>query len=246
MRVFITGGTSGLGLALARLYHREGHQVGMCGRDFSKISEQEREQFFCVEADVRDREKLQKGMLEFEQQKGELDLVIASAGRSVGHKTRDQNFDLSREIIEINVIGVMNTFEGALKLMLPRGRGHLVAISSVAGFVGLPGAGAYSASKAAVTTYCESMALDLRDRGIDVTTLCPGFVDTPLTRKNNHAMPFLIDAESAARLMKKAIDQKKVLYLYPWPMKWVILFLSRIPRGLYRWLMRAKAINYSQ
>src|SRR5690606_37128329 len=100
--------------------------------------------------------------------------------------------------------------------------------------------------KPAVTTYCESMALDLRDRGIDVTTLCPGFVDTPLTRKNNHAMPCLIDAESAARLMKKAIDQKKVLYLYPWPMKWVILFLSRIPRGLYRWLMRAKATNYSQ
>lgn len=150
-------------------------------------------------------------MRTFEKEVGDIDIVIASAGRSVGKKTRDQNFELSREVININVIGLMNTFEGALSSMLSRGRGHLVAISSVAGYVGLPGAAAYSASKAAVSTYCESLTLDLKERGIHVSVLCPGFVDTPLTKKNNHSMPFLMTAENAAELMKKAIDKRRAI-----------------------------------
>jgi len=246
MNIFITGGTSGLGLALGHAYQKDSHRVALCGRDLSKLSEQERKDFYCYEADVTDRETLHLAMKSFEKEVGDLDLVIASAGRSVGKKTRDQNFELSREVININVIGLMNTFEGALQSMLSRGRGQLVAISSVAGFVGLPGAGAYSASKAAVTIYCESLTLDLKERGIDVSVLCPGFVDTPLTKKNNHSMPFLMPANEAAQLMKNAIDKRRPLYIFPWQMKIVIQILRYLPRTCYRFLMQLKLFNYSQ
>lgn len=246
MNIFITGGTSGLGLALGHAYKKDSHHVALCGRDLDKLSEQERSDFYCYQADVTDRETLHQAMRSFEKEVGDIDMVIASAGRSVGKKTRDQNFELSREVININVIGLMNTFEGALLSMLQRGRGHLVAISSVAGFVGLPGAAAYSASKAAVSTYCESLTLDLKDRGIDVSVMCPGFVDTPLTQKNNHSMPFLMPADQAAFLMKQAIDKKTAIYIFPWQMKLIIQFMHSIPRSCYRFLMRLKWFNYSQ
>lgn len=244
--VFITGGTSGLGLALARLYDQAGFSVAVCGRDLTKLNPSERENFQCYEVDVTKSEDLIAAVDDFVARKGRLDIMIASAGRSVGSKSKVPRFDVAREVIAINVFGVINAFEAACKYMLPQKRGQLVAISSVAGFVGLPGASSYSASKAAVTIYCESLMLDLKDQGITTSVICPGFVDTPLTKKNNHSMPFLMSAEKAAVIMKKAVDQKQALTIFPWPMKLIITLLNKMPRRCYRFLMQLKLLNYSR
>ena len=247
MNIFITGGTTGIGLALAKLYLEEGHRVGICARNLSKFPTEIRNKYKllqCYEVDVTKREELYSAIYDFAPV--ELDMVIANAGRSVGVKSKTPQFSVANEIIDINVKGVLNTFDIALEIMLPRKKGHLVATASVAGFMGLPGAGAYSASKAAVLKLCESYSLDLKRHGIDVTAIAPGFIDTPLTQKNNHKMPFLMSAEKAAKLIKRALEKKKVLYIFPFRMKIVVSILDKMPRSLYRMLMNLKFLNYSE
>lgn len=247
MNIFITGGTTGIGLALAKLYLEEGHRVGICARNLSKFPTEIRNKYkllSCYEVDVTNREELHKAITDFAPV--ELDMVIANAGRSVGVKSKTPQFSVANEIIDINVKGVLNTFDIALEIMLPRKKGHLVATASVAGFMGLPGAGAYSASKAAVLKLCESYSLDLKRHGIYVSAIAPGFIDTPLTQKNNHKMPFLMSAEKAAKLIKRALEKKKVLYVFPFRMKIVVSILDKMPRSLYRMLMNLKFLNYSE
>lgn len=247
MNIFITGGTTGIGLALAKLYLEEGHRVGICARNLSKFPSEIKnkyKQLHCYEVDVTDRGDLYKAIHDFAPV--ELDLIFANAGRSVGAKSKTPQFSVANEIIDINVKGVLNTFDIALEIMLPRKKGHLVATASVAGFMGLPGAGAYSASKAAVLKLCESYSLDLKRQGINVTAIAPGFIDTPLTQKNNHKMPFLMSSDKAAKLIKRAIEKRKVLYVFPFRMWVVVSILDKMPRSLYRLLMNLKFLNYSE
>lgn len=247
MKVFITGATTGIGLELAQLYLSEGHEVALCGRDLTKLPSDFSSKYpkaKLYQVDVLEKENLALFLEEFSG--GELDLVIANAGISMGVKSRLPDFDSWRRVIDINIHGVINTFEPALKIMIPRKKGHLVAMSSVAGFNGLPGAGPYSASKAAVKTFSESLSIDLKREGIDVTTICPGFIDTPLTRKNPHPMPWLMDVKKAARLIQNAIEKKKTIYLFPWQMKLVVLFLSYLPRSFYKFIMTVKLFNFSK
>jgi NADP-dependent 3-hydroxy acid dehydrogenase YdfG len=144
--VFITGGTTGIGMELAKLYAKKGWRVGICGRDRSKFEEsfsidRENINFYCV--DVADREELQKAIAEFSNPIG-LDLMIANAGIGYKFKTKVPDFEWSYKMVQVNLLGVMYSFEAALDVMIPRNKGHLVAISSVAGFNGLPGVSAYS------------------------------------------------------------------------------------------------------
>ena len=246
MNIFITGGTTGIGLALAKLYLEEGHRVGICARNLEKFPSEIKNKYKllkCYQVDVVNREELRAAILDFAQ--GDLDIVIANAGRSVGAKSKTPQFSVANTIIDINVKGVLNTFEIALELMLPKKKGQLVATASVAGLVGLPGAGAYSASKAAVLKLCESYSIDLKRSGISVTAIAPGFIDTPLTQQNNHKMPFLMSSEKAAKLIKRAIEKKKPLYIFPFRMKVVMTILDKMPRRLYRALMGLKIFNYS-
>lgn len=247
MNIFITGSTTGIGLELARLYLKEGHRVAISGRDLSKLPVDFKGQFSNAsyyELDVLDKNKLSFAIKDFA--KGQIDIVIANAGISMGVKSRLPQFDRWREVIDTNIHGVINTFEPAIELMSQKHNGQLVALSSVAGFMGLPGAGAYSGSKAAVRTFCESLAIDLKREGIDVSIICPGFIDTPLTRKNHHPMPWLMSAENGALIIKKAIERKKVLYLFPWPMRILTCILSRMPRSLYRFIMTVRIFNFSK
>lgn len=247
MNIFITGGTTGIGLALAKQYLEEGHRVGICARDLSKFPSEIKnkyKQLKCYEVDVTKREELYAAVQDFAPR--DLDIVYANAGRSVGSKSKTPKFSVANEIIDINVKGVLNTFDVALEIMMPNKKGHLVATASVAGFMGLPGAGAYSASKAAVLKLCESYHLDLHRTGINVTAIAPGFIDTPLTKQNNHKMPFLMNSDQAATLIKKAVEKKKVLYVFPFRMKVAVYFLDRMPRFLYRSLMKLKFLNYSE
>lgn len=246
MNIFITGGTTGIGLALAKLYLEEGHRVGICARNLEKFPVEIKNKYKllkCYEVNVVDREELRAAIFDFAN--GELDIIVANAGRSVGAKSKTPKFSVANDIIDINVKGVLNTFEFALELMLPKKKGHLVATASVAGFMGLPGAGAYSASKAAVLKLCESYSIDLRPFGINVTAIAPGFIDTPLTQQNNHRMPFLMSSEKAAKLIKRALEKKKVLYVFPFRMRIVVAILEKMPRSWYRCSMGLKMLNYS-
>jgi len=247
MKVFITGGTTGIGLTLAESYLKDGHEVGVCGRNLSKLPEgfqEKHPKFKAYTVDVTDKDVLQKAIRDFAD--GTLDLIIANAGISMGSKTRKPNFDASRNVINTNVLGVMNTIEEAFNIMHAQGHGHIVAIASVAGLVGLPGAAAYSSSKAAVLKMCESYAMDFKQFGINVTAIAPGFIKTPLTDKNDHSMPFIISADKAVAKIKRAIEKKKVLFIFPWQMKIVTYFLEKMPRFLYRWVMSLKIANYSK
>ncbi len=249
VNIFITGGTTGIGLELAILYLKEGHRVGICARDILKFPVEIKNKYKLLktyQVDVTDRESLRSAVRDFAGPEEILDIMVANAGRSVGSKTTLPDFNAARDIVGINVIGFLNSFDVACELMIPKKQGHLVATASVAGMVGLPGAGAYSASKSYVLTLCESFSLDLEKYGIDVTAILPGFVDTPLTKKNNHKMPFLMNADKAACLIKNAIDSKKTFFIFPLPMKIVMTILKIIPRCLYRRVMRLKVFNYSK
>jgi short-subunit dehydrogenase len=164
--------------------------------------------------------------------------MIANAGISAIGNGPGTDFDRARQIIATNVIGLLNTFEKALTYMRRDKKGHLVAMSSLAGRNGLPGAGPYCASKAAVTTLCESLAIDLRRDNIDVTIVCPGFVKTPLTDVNRGPMPFIVSAEDAAKTIKRAVESTRVHVGFPWPMDLATNLLRILPRSLYVHVMR--------
>ena len=246
--VFITGGTTGMGMELAKLYAGKGWKVGVCGRDPSKFEDNfavARENISFYPVDVSNREELQAAITDFSQSIG-LDLMIANAGIGYKFKTKVPDFELSYKMIHVNLLGVMYAFEAALNVMIPRSKGQLVAISSLAGYNGLPGVSAYSASKSGVQKYCESLHLDLKQFNIDVTTICPGFVETPMTATNNHPMPFIIKAPKAALLIANAIEKKKMVYAFPFLFSTIVRMLSLLPRTWYRTFMKMKVVNYSK
>lgn len=246
--VFITGGTTGIGMELAKLYASRGWKVGVCGRDRQKFEEsfqigRDNVTYYCV--DVANRSELKNAIADFSKSIG-LDLLIANAGIGYKFKTKVPDFEWSYKMVHVNFLGVMYAFEAALEVMIPRGKGQLAAVSSIAGYNGLPGVSAYSATKAAVTKYCESLHLDLRQFNINVTTICPGFVETPLTASNKHAMPFLVKAPKAAYLIARAIDKKKMIYAFPFFFSTFVRIIGMLPRTWYRAFMGIKAVNYSK
>jgi len=246
LKIFITGGTTGIGLGLAEEYLKAGHSVGICGRNLDKLNPdfvKKYPKLKSYQVDVLNLEGLKKAVDEFSG--GKLDMMIANAGVSEGKTSKIPDFDVTRMVFTTNTLGVINAFEAGMKHMFPHKSGHLVAVSSVAGLVGLPWAGAYSASKSAVLKLCESYAVSFKKYGVDVTVIAPGFIDTPLTRKNNFKMPWLMSADQAVVKIKRALDRKTVLFVFPWQMKILMTILEKMPRSLYRFLMGFNLVNYS-
>lgn len=246
--VFITGGTTGIGMELAKLYLSQGWKVGICGRERSKFDEnfmahRDNVKFYAL--DVADRAELKSAIADFSKSIG-LDLMIANAGIGYKLKTKVPDFEFSYKMVHVNLLGVMYACEAALDVMIPRGKGHLVVVSSIAGYNGLPGVSAYSATKAAVAKYAESLHLDLKQFNIDVTTICPGFVETPLTSSNHHPMPFMVKAPKAAALIARAIEKKKMIYAFPFFFASAVRLISMLPRTWYRFIMTIKMFNYSK
>jgi short-subunit dehydrogenase len=161
-----------------------------------------------------------------------VDVVIANAGVSRRDSDGRTESERSREVIETNLLGVVHSFEPFMAEMERAGSGSLVAISSVAGFRGLPNAGAYSASKAAVNTWMESLRVRLYGR-VHVMTVCPGFVDTPMTASNRFPMPWLITADDAAERIEQGITRRTRVLVFPAPMRWLMAGLRLIPSALY-------------
>jgi hypothetical protein len=184
--------------------------------------------------DVSDEDEVQKAAKDFLARFGAPDLVIANAGISIGTLGEElRDVAQLRRVLEVNVAGLAATLAAFAPAMRAAGRGTLAGIASVAGFRGLPGAGAYSASKAAAISWLESLRVELRGSGVSVVTICPGYIDTPMTRVNRYRMPFLLPADVAARRIARAIDAKRRRAVIPWQMAIVATLLRSMPGWLY-------------
>ena len=159
---------------------------------------------------------------------------LANAGVSVGTLTEEAG-DLAafERVLRTNVLGMVATFQPFVAPMRERGAGRLVGIASVAGIRGLPGAGAYSASKAAVIAYLESLRVELHGSGVKVVTIAPGYIETPMTAVNDYPMPFMLPADEAARRFARAIDAGTGYTVIPWQMGVVAKLLRLLPNPLF-------------
>lgn len=236
LKVFITGASSGIGQALAEHYAKEGAIIGLAARRqdlLNTLQDSLTTETITYALDVRDAEALAGAANDFISRFGAPDIVIANAGVSAGTLTENRDdIKTFKGVIDINLLGMVHTFQPFIESMKQAGKGSLVGIASVAGIRGLPGAGAYSASKAAVIAYLESLRVELSINGIHVTTIAPGYIKTPMTDINEYAMPFLMAPEVAAKKFAQAIAKKKRFIVIPWQMGW----LARVMRFLPPWL----------
>lgn len=235
--VFITGASSGIGEALARHYARIVPALGLAARRKAELESLARALAIpCAiyPLDVTDLAAVKRAAEDFVSRFGPPDLVIANAGVSVGTRG-DEPEDLTklRRVLDVNVTGLAATLAAFVPSMRAAGRGTLCGIASVAGFRGLPGAGAYSASKAAAIAWLEALRVEMRGSGVSVVTICPGYVDTPMTRVNRYRMPFLLPADEAARRIARAIESKAPLAVIPWQMAIAGRLLRWLPPFVY-------------
>ncbi|HKW81542.1 MAG TPA: SDR family oxidoreductase [Casimicrobiaceae bacterium] len=238
MNVFVTGASAGIGAALARVYAARGAAIGLFARRSEALAALAASlpgvRCACYTGDVREPAALASAASDFLDRFGAADIVIANAGVSVGTSTEHAADNASfRALIDTNLLGILHTFQPFVAPMRAAGRGKLVGIASVAGFRGLPGAGAYSASKAAAISYLESLRVELFGSGVEVITICPGFIATAMTADNPYRMPFLLSTEKAARLIAGAIDRGRRFYVLPWQMAWLGRALRVLPRPVY-------------
>jgi hypothetical protein len=237
LRVIITGASSGLGLALARHYLERGAIVAAFARRgelLKTLSTEFSGQVICYALDVRDASAMQNAANDFIARVGVPDVIIANAGVSLGTLTEyAEDIDAFQQVMDINVLGIVKTFQPFVAAMRAAQQGTLVGIASVAGFRGLPGASAYSASKAATIAYLESLRVELHDSGVKVITICPGYIKTPMTANNPYTMPFILDADEAARRMVRAVERQTVFAVIPWQMDFVGRILKYLPNWIY-------------
>jgi hypothetical protein len=242
-RVFITGASSGLGAALAAQYAAQGAQLGLVARREQALHDLvlslpgAGHRVYAL--DVTDHAALAAAAADFLSAAGGIDVVIANAGISAGTLTGiDEDLRMFERIFAINVTATMATFAPFIEVMKRQAaageRGcRLVGIASVAGIRGLPGGAGYSASKAAVISYCESLRLEMRPFGVRVVTIAPGYIDTPMTRSNRYPMPFLMSAPRFAAKAVAAIDAGVSYRVIPWQMGIVARLLRLLPNPLY-------------
>ena len=241
-RVFITGASSGIGQALAKHYASQSATLGLVARRgevLQALSAELGVECAIYALDVRDGDALEKAAQDFMAHFGVPDIVIANAGVSHGTLTEHkEDIAAFKAVLEINVLGMLHTFQPFIDSMRQAGKGSLVGIASVAGIRGLPGAGAYSASKAAAISYLESLRVEMAPSGVHVTTIAPGYIRTPMTDVNTYKMPFLMDADVAAAKFAKAIENRRRFVVIPWQMSWVARFMRFIPPVLWDWAMK--------
>lgn len=237
MRVIITGASSGIGAALARCYAARGATLGLIARREQALRELAGalpSLTFTYPLDVTDAGALRQAARDFIDRAGVPDLVIANAGISVGTLTQEaSDLPVFERIMAVNVLGLVNTFAPFIAPMRRAGGGTLAGIASVAGIRGLPGSGAYSASKAAAITYLEALRGELRDSGIRVATVLPGYVATPMTEHNPYPMPFILTADEAGRRIARVIEAGRGYAVVPWQMAIVAKLLRLLPNRVF-------------
>lgn len=241
--ILITGASSGLGAELARTYAAPGIALALTGRDAARlesVAQQCRAKGATVEAavlDVTDAAALEDWMLARDDALP-IDLAIANAGISAGTGGDTEPVEQVRRIFAVNVDGAMNTVLPLIPRMQARKRGQIALMASLAGFRGFPGAPAYCGSKAAIKVYGEGLRGVLAGSGVEVSVICPGYVRTPMTDRNGFPMPFLMDADKAARLIRDRLAANRARIAFPWPMLAAVWLLQALPPALIDPLMR--------
>lgn len=245
--VFITGASSGLGQALARRYYAAGYRLALTARRtaavhaWAEMHQLAGARLQIYSADVSDLESIAAAGAACIAAQGVPDVVVANAGISIGMDSAIRSdLDVMSNTFATNVVGAAATFHPFLCAMRIRGSGTLVGIGSVAGIRGLPGHGAYCASKAGLISYCESLRGELRSDGLQVVTICPGYIDTPLTRKNRYPMPFLMQPDQFADQAFKAICAGASYRVIPWQMAFVAKGLRFLPNFLFDRLLSGR------
>lgn len=250
--VLITGASSGIGAALAEEVGRYGARVGLMARRrpeldlIARAIEAGGGRALPLSADVADRDAVQAAVDELERVLGPVDVLVANAGIGGGGTAREMDVGGIERVFAVNFLGAVHAVAAVLPGMRTRRSGHLVAVSSLAGWRGLPGSVAYGPSKAALSRFCESLRVQLRPEGIRVTLVHPGFVKTPLTDKNEYPMPFMVPVERAARLIRRAVEQGKSELCFPWPMVLAARLLRIMPNSIFDRVARRLTSNPGQ
>lgn len=241
LKVFITGASSGIGEALAVYYAAQGAILGLAARRnefLDALNQRLGGRHACYALDVSDAPALHAAATDFIARFGAPDIIIANAGVSAGTLSEfEEDLDVFRRVMDTNVFGMAATFAPFIPAMKAAGNGRkrqrLVGIASVAGIRGLPGAEAYSASKAAAIAYLESLRLEMRPYGIKVVTIAPGYIESPMTAVNPYKMPFLLPVDQAASRFATVIARGTSYAVIPWPMGVVAKVLRVLPNWLY-------------
>ncbi|HSV48031.1 MAG TPA: SDR family oxidoreductase [Ramlibacter sp.] len=251
--VFITGASSGIGQALAWRYYQAGWRLALAARRANEIHDWAvqrglaTERYAVYAADVADTDSIAAAGAACIAGQGVPDAVIANAGISLGVDTAIRaDIDVIARTFATNNIGLAATFHPFVAAMAARGSGALVGIASVAGIRGLPGHGAYCASKAAVIGYCESLRGELRPTGVKVVTICPGYIDTPLTQENRYSMPFLLKPEVFADRAFRTIEAGASYRVIPWQMGVVAKLLRLLPNAVFDRVLAGRARKHRQ
>lgn len=239
--VLVTGASSGIGRGLAAEMARRGASVGLLARrrDLLEAAVDEISEAggraMALPADVTHADQVRAAACELRRKFGYIDVLVANAG--VGGTT--YAVDLCEKevtkVIRVNVIGAVNSVTAVIPHMVQRGSGHLVAISSLAGYRGLPKSAAYCASKAGVSALFESLRIDLAHTGVDVTIIHPGFIKTPLTAGRKH-MPYLMELDDAVVKMMRVIEKRKKTYSFPWQLATIVRACMLLPIPVYDWI----------
>lgn len=247
--VMITGASSGIGRGLALEIARRGARVGLVARRADLLNEIVAEverlgaQALALPASVEDAAAMREAAEQMRRKFGPIDVMIANAG--IGTTTDAAELDASEvaRIFGVNVIGAASSVAAVVPEMVQRGRGQIVAISSLAAYRGLPKSASYGASKAAVSAFFESLRLDLQPRGIDVTIIHPGFIKTPLTAGRDAQMPFLMELDDAVLKIVNAIEKRKKSYAFPWQLATIVRAGMIMPNFMYDWISRRNSFR---
>jgi short-subunit dehydrogenase len=231
----VTGASSGIGWAVAKELARERCKIGLIARRREPLEKLAAEIVAAggtaavAVADVAERDATLAAFTELTSRLGPVDLLVANAGVGAPTLLDPPNVSDVERMFRVNVLGVIYSLEAVLPAMLQRRRGHVAAVSSLAAYKGLPGESGYSASKAAISNYMEGLRIQLRDKGIAVTTICPGFVKTPMTDVNNFKMPWLLQADDAARRIVRALKRKQKVLNFPWQLSLLMKLTAWLP-----------------
>ena len=247
--VMITGASSGIGRGLALELARRGAKVGLIARRADLLNELAGEieaagsKALALPADVEDASSMKAAAEKLEAELGPVDILIANAGIGATRHAAEIDAAEIAKVMNVNVIGAANSVAAVMPSMVARRSGHLVAISSLAGYRGLPKSAAYCGSKAAVSAFFESLRLDLASLGIAVTIIHPGFIKTPLTSGRNAQMPFLLELDDAVNRMANAIEKRKKRFSFPWQLATIVRLGLIMPISLYDQISRANSFR---
>ncbi|MFZ0062620.1 MAG: SDR family NAD(P)-dependent oxidoreductase [Pyrinomonadaceae bacterium] len=247
--VMVTGASSGIGRGLALELSRRGAKLGMIARRAEKLAELVREieatngKAIALPADVMEVNSLAAAATQLRSTFGPIDVLIANAGVGATVDAAELKGSTVAGVLNVNVLGAANSVEAVVPEMVQRGSGQLVVISSLAAYRGLPKSAAYCASKAAVSAFFESLRLDLKPRGIDVTIIHPGFIKTPLTAGRHAQMPFLMELEDAVQKIISAIEKRKKSYAFPWQLASIVRAGMIMPNFMYDWISRRNSFR---